>query len=885
MNRRLLAGIVLTCAAAACSGPAPVPAPDVALREADRLAWGKAWGKAEPLYLAAVSGFGARGDRRGQIYAEVGALRAAAPRSSASASSERLVAYLNDPVVLADDHLRLRVLIIKSEIDINLDPEVARASLHAALALARALKEEKWYHRLEGELSITSFLQGQVAESIASLASALKQAEAVGDVPAQIRFLTLFGLGYIQVARYEESLTFFDRALEAWERENTGDVPVMTYVGKIGALARLGRRWAAQRLLLEAMWAARRQGATAHEAELTMIVAGFLAEAGNPWWAAKLYDRGDALARKAGATRSREEVALERAKVLVALGRTSDADQVLQEATALAREMQDRILLPRLIGQLAQLRLDAGQLDNARELLDEASQISEGLLASVSSPWLRARLIRAFEEVFEIRINLEARQNDTARVFAVVEQARARSLADLLAATRRAGDVAASPHFRDAELRISDLQKRLIQATDASQRTHLLGELFFQEEQLGPESALRFAQLVDDITARPTPASLADAQQALHDDEMLIEFVLAAPSSLALVVTRREVTATQLPQRGELENAANALGRVLEAGGAGADEARALAALLAPALRHAAGHDKLLISVEGALNQVPFELLPSGPHGTRLLEQHTIFYVPSGTVLVRLRARATGPAGAATRVLAVTAAAPTMVKALPISSLAGVTRAVYDFDGAALPELPSARAEVNAVVRTLSAPRSVALTGAAATEAALKDRPLDDFAVLHFAVHGVVSTQFPERSALVLRPGVVDDGLLQAREILLLRLRADLVTLSACSSANGTAQGRDGVSSLVRPFLAAGGRAVVANLWSADDRFSLVMMREFYRQLRQGIDKATALRNAKLAVLKRYGADTPPRLWAGLVLYGDGSKPLPVGLVQRSEGR
>jgi hypothetical protein len=72
------------------------------------------------------------------------------------------------------------------------------------------------------------------------------------------------------------------------------------------------------------------------------------------------------------------------------------------------------------------------------------------------------------------------------------------------------------------------------------------------------------------------------------------------------------------------------------------------------------------------------------------------------------------------------------------------------------------------------------------------------------------------------------------------------VTLSACDTGSGSEHGQDGVSSLVRPFFAAGARSVVANLWAADDSFSLTLMREFYRRLAAGDDVGQALRVAKL---------------------------------------
>lgn len=64
--------------------------------------------------------------------------------------------------------------------------------------------------------------------------------------------------------------------------------------------------------------------------------------------------------------------------------------------------------------------------------------------------------------------------------------------------------------------------------------------------------------------------------------------------------------------------------------------------------------------------------------------------------------------------------------------------------------------------------------------------------VIHLAVHGVDSPQFPDRAALVLgnSEGSGQDGLLQAREIRDLSLLADLVILSACETGSGRLRGR-----------------------------------------------------------------------------------------------
>ena len=197
-----------------------------------------------------------------------------------------------------------------------------------------------------------------------------------------------------------------------------------------------------------------------------------------------------------------------------------------------------------------------------------------------------------------------------------------------------------------------------------------------------------------------------------------------------------------------------------------------------------------------------------------------------------------------------------------------MSRSVFDLDGSQLRPLPSANDEARAVA-TAMGEKSTLLLGEAATEAAIKQLPLQEYRLVHFAVHGIPSTRFPARSALLVRPAGDEDGLLQAREILGLRFRADLVTLSACDTGSGSLHEQEGVTSLVRPFLAAGARAVVANLWAADDRFSLTMMREFYRQLSTGAEVGEALRRAKLRMLEMFGPEAVPKLWSGVLAYGD----------------
>src|SRR5689334_2752413 len=121
---------------------AQVPDPQKLLAEADRLAWLRAWTRAEPLFEQARAAFVERGDQRNALYAEVNGLRGQLPTLPVPEVSERLAAYLlDDPIVAGDEQLRLRVLIIKAETDEDLDPALSQRSWTEALAIAERLGE------------------------------------------------------------------------------------------------------------------------------------------------------------------------------------------------------------------------------------------------------------------------------------------------------------------------------------------------------------------------------------------------------------------------------------------------------------------------------------------------------------------------------------------------------------------------------------------------------------------------------------------------------------------------------------------------------------------------------------------------------------------------
>jgi hypothetical protein len=217
-------------------------------------------------------------------------------------------------------------------------------------------------------------------------------------------------------------------------------------------------------------------------------------------------------------------------------------------------------------------------------------------------------------------------------MYAAIEEARSRSLLELLV-NRPVSGQQQSEDLRDGQRRVANLQRRLLATTDPRLRRQLLDQIFAAEERMASAATRLFARTRLPGGTRAT--TLRDLQQALRADELFLEFALLEGRSYVLVVTSTTTRVQGLPGRTELRALTENVLRVTRNDGRGDSEAAALgAALLGPVveLRRRA---RLVISPDGELHGVPFELLSTG--NQRLLDSHVVSYAPSGAVLTLLR--------------------------------------------------------------------------------------------------------------------------------------------------------------------------------------------------------------------------------------------------------
>jgi len=203
---------------------------------------------------------------------------------------------------------------------------------------------------------------------------------------------------------------------------------------------------------------------------------------------------------------------------------------------------------------------------------------------------------------------------------------------------------------------------------------------------------------------------------------------------------------------------------------------------------------------------------------------------------------------------------------------------------------PISSAELKLAADLLKAGGSRVTTGAEFTDTALMERrDLKDYRVIHFATHGLVTAPRPEcpaRPALLTSfGGPLTDGLLSFRDIFDLSLDADTIILSACDTAGAatasatreagiTTGGNFALDGLVRAFVGAGARAVIASHWPVPDSFDATktLITGLFADAGE-VSVGEALRRSQVKMMD-IAETSHPYYWSGFAIIGDAAKPL-----------
>ncbi|MGQ9620401.1 MAG: CHAT domain-containing protein, partial [Bacteroidales bacterium] len=148
------------------------------------------------------------------------------------------------------------------------------------------------------------------------------------------------------------------------------------------------------------------------------------------------------------------------------------------------------------------------------------------------------------------------------------------------------------------------------------------------------------------------------------------------------------------------------------------------------------------------------------------------------------------------------------------------------------------------------------------------------FDIVHLAMHTIVDGASSFNSGMIFYPPANSDEdlFLRTYEIYGIPLSAKMVVLSSCYTGSGKLYAGEGVLSLARAFIISGARSVVMSLWEIDDMTGTEIIKSYYKNLKSGLRKSTALKKARLDYINKSDMRlSHPYYWSTLIIYGDNS--------------
>jgi CHAT domain-containing protein len=399
--------------------------------------------------------------------------------------------------------------------------------------------------------------------------------------------------------------------------------------------------------------------------------------------------------------------------------------------------------------------------------------------------------------------------------------------------------------------------------------------------------------------SRPQPLTLREIQSLLSDDEAVVAFDIG-DKSYAWVVTKTGADWTDIPASSKILNRQIATLRqsltfAVEKPFDAALAYQIYQQTLGPIADRFAGKKRISVVTNGALTSIPLQLLvTSDPTGKTLKDVDWLVKTVATTVIPSIYSlktmRAQRPQSTAPKPM-IAYADPVFSKTARKEAQKGAMRSMTSFYSGTqiniqalaetLDQLPSTKDEVVKVARALNVPANDIHTGLEATEAAVKDAPLDQYRIIYFATHALVAGDLKAFADAKVEPSLVltipdvptdrDDGLLQASEVSELKLNADWVVLSACDTAASDGIGAEALSGLARAFLYAGARSLVVSHWDVLDEETARLMSDLFERSSKSLSHGEALQLAQLNMLNsaKNDSDAHPRVWAPFIVVGE----------------
>ncbi|MEQ8382782.1 MAG: tetratricopeptide repeat protein, partial [Coleofasciculus sp. A1-SPW-01] len=789
-----------------------------------------------------------------------------------------------------------------------------------ALPLSQAVGDRAGEAKTLSNIGFVYSELGEKQQALEYYQQSFSLSQAVGDRAQEAANLNNIGNVYHELGEKQQALEYYQQALPLSRAvgNRAGEAKTLNNIG--GVYSDLGEKQQALDYYQQALPLSQAVGDRGGEAATLNNIGAVYDDLGEKQQALDYYQQALPLSQAVG-DRGGEAINLNNiGSVYSDLGEQQQALEYLQQALTLSQAVGYRALEAATLSNIAFTERSRGNLQQALTQMQASIEIIEDLRTKVASPELRQTYFATVQNYYEFYIDLLMQlhqqnpdQGYNKLAFHASERSRARTLLELLTeanANIREGvdpDLLQQEQTLNAKLDATEKQRIEIYSNPEStpaqksaieqQRQQLLADYQHLQDQIRATSP-KYAAL-----KYPQPLTLEQVQQQILDeDTILLQYSLGDENSYLWAVTKDSFTSYQLPPRDEIETFALRFYNLLQIPGYEIGNPRGIAKvvprdnlnsvtqlseLLFGQVANQLTKKRILVVADGALQYIPFAALATPETADTdtpipLINQYELVNLPSSSTLGIIRDQINGRQKAPQQ-LAILADPVFMDNDNRIENPSNrgieldlnqlfLNRSVRVSD-IELNRLPGTRTEAEAILNLVASATQVNAFDFDANRDFIDNPQLQNYQIIHLATHGILNSEAPELSGVVLslvdKQGNPQNGFLRLHDIFNLNLPAELVVLSACQTGLGEEIRGEGLVGLTRGFMYAGAPRLVVSLWNVDDAATAEFMTRFYQlMLNDGLKPAQALRETQLQ-MQRDTQWKSPYYWAAFTLQGE----------------
>ncbi|WP_413171537.1 CHAT domain-containing protein [Anabaena azotica] len=729
-------------------------------------------------------------------------------------------------------------------------PEQAIETFQQLLGIAQQLQDRKLQAIALLGIGFNYSYIGQPQEALKYYNQALPICREISDRSGEAIALNNIGSIYSYIGQPQEALKYYNQALPIRRKisDRYGEATTLNNIGSV--YSDIKQPQEALKYYNQALPIRRKISDRSGEATTLNNIGLVYSDIGQPQEALKYYNQALPIRRKIS-DRYGEAITLNNiGGIHRNTGQPQKALEFFNKALTLHQEIGERFEEATTLSNIGGIYRDLGQIVKATKKFEESVKITlatRGGLTRINRP----DFLKAQRGTSIALIDILIRQN---QIDSAYEWANLITTADLIDYIRLINAKVKNPDAQKAidewnqqNQQLKSLRQQL-QEKFSEKLSHQMREQEAKVYQIGEEISHDFPEVAELFENTPTDiaklrASIPTGTTVIHP--VLLANVKNVSNTIALfVLTKDKLTVTTVPIKpAEYDNLLTETLKNLN-NRFDDDYLDNLAKLYDLIIRpveiqiHATNPKQLSFIATDQLRYIPFEALYDSKTDQYLIQKYSVSYLTRISPNSLQVAKKTNPQ-LPKRVLAVG-------NPKPKSTLA----------------LSGAETEVKSIINIF--PESEALIRDKATLESFKTQA-PRFSLLHLATHGCFQPRGCPRLGLEKNTLVFADQTLEIKDAALLGLEnVDLITLSACQTGfKADSQGQE-ISGLAYLFERAGAKAVIASLWSVEDKSTQKIMVDFYANIKRGLSKAEALRQAKLSRTKSH-----PWYWSPFVLIGD----------------